>query len=250
MRRWVLVRGVGHEAGHWLDFPSLLQRAFPEDRFHFIDIPGSGKFFKKKVSIKLEELAEHVRSEALQQDPPPFTILSLSLGGMLAYEWADKHPEEIEAMVLINTSFSPFSPALKRFRWQIVPKFVWSLFQRRAESREAMFLDISSNKIEGRKKIVIHRVAIRKKHPVTVSTILRHLFAAKFYPGGSTPPKVPTLILSSIADRLCDPSCSRNIEKAWRVPHHIHPWAGHDLTLDDPEWAIEQIKSWIVSLDE
>ena len=43
-------------------------------------------------------------------------------------------------------------------------------------------------------------------------------------------------------DRLVDPRCTTAIARAWGVPHELHPWAGHDVPLDDPGWVIEQVE--------
>lgn len=40
------------------------------------------------------------------------------------------------------------------------------------------------------------------------------------------------------------PCCSRRIAEAWGCTSAIHPDAGHDLPLDDPQWTIERIVGW------
>ena len=44
------------------------------------------------------------------------TVLAMSLGGMVATAWAQRHPGEIERLVLINTSMRPFSRMHERLR--------------------------------------------------------------------------------------------------------------------------------------
>ena len=44
---------------------------------------------------------------------------------------------------------------------------------------------------------------------------------------------------SNDADRLVNPHCSVRLATAWGVPHARHPWAGHDLPHDDPQWLCE-----------
>ena len=40
----------------------------------------------------------------------------MSLGAMVAVDWAARHPEELAGCVLINTSLRPFSPWYQRLR--------------------------------------------------------------------------------------------------------------------------------------
>jgi hypothetical protein len=53
-------------------------------------------------------------------------------------------------------------------------------------------------------------------------------------------------VLSSKADRLVNPLCSTQLATAWQVPHHIHPWAGHDLPHDDGQWVCERVADWLI----
>ena len=42
-------------------------------------------------------------------------------------------------------------------------------------------------------------------------------------------------------DRLVSPRCSQRLAAAWKVPLALHPSAGHDLPLDDPDWLLAQL---------
>ena len=46
----------------------------------------------------------------------PYSVLAMSLGGMVATAWAQRYPAEVERLVLINTSMRPFSRAQQRLR--------------------------------------------------------------------------------------------------------------------------------------
>lgn len=49
------------------------------------------------------------------------------------------------------------------------------------------------------------------------------------------------LLLSSDPDQLVSSQCSRAIASVWQRPLVLHPFAGHDLPLDDPQWAADQV---------
>ncbi|MEI6473549.1 MAG: hypothetical protein WCO20_12995, partial [Holophagaceae bacterium] len=56
---------------------------------------------------------------------------------------------------------------------------------------------------------------------------------------------VPTLLLLGAGDRLVDPQCSRKIAARWGCALAVHPWAGHDLTLDDTPWVADRVRDWL-----
>jgi len=58
-------------------------------------------------------------------------------------------------------------------------------------------------------------------------------------------PDTDVLILSSKQDRLVHVSCSLAIASRWKCPAQLHPMAGHDLVLDDPNWVIEKVQRWL-----
>ena len=53
--------------------------------------------------------------------------------------------------------------------------------------------------------------------------------------------KCNSLILSGAKDTLCDPECSQIIANLYNSKSAVHPNAGHDLTLDDPQWLASTI---------
>jgi hypothetical protein len=52
-------------------------------------------------------------------------------------------------------------------------------------------------------------------------------------------------VLSSRGDQLVHPRCSARLAYAWNAEHHEHPWAGHDLPHDDPEWIFQRLAVWL-----
>jgi len=50
------------------------------------------------------------------------------------------------------------------------------------------------------------------------------------------------LVLTSAHDGLVDTRCSLALARAWRCDIESHPWAGHDLPLDDAAWVIDQVR--------
>jgi pimeloyl-ACP methyl ester carboxylesterase len=79
--------------------------------------------------------------------------------------------------------------------------------------------------------------------PVRRSNALRQLLAAMRFTAPA-PVTVPILVLAGAGDRLVDPRCSQELARRWRLPIALHPWAGHDLSLDDPQWFVAWVADW------
>jgi pimeloyl-ACP methyl ester carboxylesterase len=84
--------------------------------------------------------------------------------------------------------------------------------------------------------------ALARERPVRPANALRQLAAAARYSASPMRPATPTLVLTSARDRLVDSSCSRKLAQAWQAGLAVHPSAGHDLPLDDPDWLITEVK--------
>jgi len=54
-------------------------------------------------------------------------------------------------------------------------------------------------------------------------------------------------VLVSEQDQLVSADCSHAIARQWDVPIQVHPSAGHDLTLDDGPWVVQQVLLWLDS---
>jgi hypothetical protein len=48
-----------------------------------------------------------------------------------------------------------------------------------------------------------------------------------------------------MGDKLVNPHCSRTLAQQWQAPLRAHDSAGHDLTLDEPDWVAQQVRDWI-----
>src|SRR5437868_6607644 len=114
-RNWVFLRGLVRGVGHWLDFPEKIQRAFPEDQFEFLEIPGNGTLFRQSSPLSIGEMVQQIRVQSLFcQNQKSFYLVGMSLGGMVATEWARLFPRDVESLCLINTSASNYGKIHER----------------------------------------------------------------------------------------------------------------------------------------
>lgn len=245
MNTWILLRGLTREGRHWRDFPRYLSEAFPEDRVCPLELPGNGDLHALTSPTRIPGMASYVRVEAARLKlQPPFRLLAMSMGAMVAAAWAQSHPEEVQACVLINTSFGSFSPLRLRLRPRAWPFLLRVLFTRTERGREQLIFDLTSRLGPAAPQVVDEWVAIRQSRPVSTGNALRQLVAAARFRAPSTAP-VPTLILASAGDNLVDGRCSAEIARRWACPIAVHPTAGHDLPLDDGPWVTEAVRAWL-----
>jgi len=256
---WILLRGLAREARHWNGFPKLFEEALNNgaargSRVDAIDLPGAGRYSEMKAPLSIEETAEFVRDKFLEirakireegEEPPQnVCILAVSLGGMIACEWLSLWPGDLQACVMINTSFKGYSPAYRRLTPGALVHIQRIIRTRDPFEREIEVLRMVSNRPAIRVPTAKEWARYALSRPFSRENFFRQLFAAaRFQPRIDEPP-VPVLILSSRGDRMVHPSCSDEIAKRWRAELRNHPTAGHDLPLDEPDWVVEQIVDW------
>jgi len=256
MSTWILLRGLTREARHWGAFPALFcQRldALPAALgLTLLELPGNGKERARRAPLSVPEMMAWLRSSAAEQGlRPPYRVLAMSLGGMVATAWAQQHSEEIERLVLINTSMQPFCSMPERLRPTAWPAMVclaakWG----NAQECERIIHDLTCKRRNTVGDDMARWIEIRRSAPVSAVNGLRQLWAAARFSAELEAPGCPTLLLSSALDDLVNPICSTRIAARWGATHAVHPWAGHDLPHDDPQWTCKTVVDWLAAVDD
>ena len=243
---WVLLRGLTREAGHWGAFPATLCEHLHGARVLAIDLPGNGGLHLARSPVRIEDYVESCRAQlAALGVAAPVRLLAMSLGAMVAVDWARRHPEELAGCVLVNTSLRPFSPWFRRLRPANYGALLGLLRPGQGpRAREETILRLTSRHLWRGAEVVDAWVALREAHPVTAANALRQLLAAMRYRASRRAPAVPLLVLASPRDGLVDGRCSRRVAEAWGAEILEHPSAGHDLPLDDGPWVARQVAAW------
>lgn len=258
MSTWVLLRGLTREAGHWGAFPAALERAIAADqlgaRIVAIELPGNGDAHAERSPTRVEAYVDWVRAaihaQADRVGQGPYRVLAMSLGGMVATSWAQRYPDDIERLVLINTSMRPYCVATQRLRPSALPRLAWIVANwRRGAACERAIHRLTCRAQDALDDDARAWAAIRRTRPVSAHNALRQLYAAARFEADRVAPQCPTLILSSAADRLVDPACSASIASHWRAERMEHPWAGHDLPHDDPNWTSDAVRDWLARIE-
>lgn len=243
---WVFLRGIVRQHRHWEEFPERFQAAFPGALLLLPDVPGNGDLHDHESCTSIGDMVEWLRDDLKGRGlQGPVRLLAVSMGGMVGIEWMRRHPEDIERAVLINTSMPGLSRIGERLRREAWPDILRSLLFMKQLERETLFIELTSNLYPDPDALARRWAAYALAQPTTRMNALRQLFAATTWRAPESRPHEHALLLQSLGDRVVDPVCSTRIADRWRWPLATHPTAGHDLTLDDPDWVIGQVRLWL-----
>lgn len=246
MTPWVLLRGLTRDARHWGSFPQALSAALGGAPVHAIDLPGNGSLHRERSPSTVAAMTEACRGQLHDRGVrPPFDVLAVSLGAMVAADWAGRHPNEVRRAVLINTSLRPPSRPHERLRPRACPALL-RLALRPADPStwERTVLELTSRRRQTDDALLAQWATWRTAAPVSRANAWRQLLAAARHRAGPRP-TCRLLLLAGRGDALVSPACSRRLALQWNCRLAEHPWAGHDLTLDDPAWVLERVRQWL-----
>jgi pimeloyl-ACP methyl ester carboxylesterase len=244
MTTWILLRGLSRETGHWGGFLPLFQQAFADDCVVPLNFPGNGALHLQQSPTTVQAMVEHCRQQLADLGlRPPYHVVALSMGAMVAVAWANDYPQEILHQVLINTSLRPINPFYHRMRPSNYPRLL-NLLLTGADAHKWEHAIWCMTSRMSPPEIVAGWVRLRQQHTVNPVNALRQLWAASRFTAPLTLPPATTLMLASKHDALVNVACSRSIAQRWNWPLFEHPEAGHDLPLDDGSWVIDQIHAW------
>lgn len=238
-QRWIFLRGLTRAAFHWGDFPAVFRQAHPEFEVEFLEIPGNGVLFESVTPVDPVEIIRQISLQSrFVREGLSFHLCGISLGGMIALKWAELHPEVVESVTVINCSLADLSPFYKRLNPNLYSKILKTLFSKGVLQKEQVILNITSNKPENYERYLERFTDFSKNHRIKRSNFVRQLKLAGNIHVSHL--KAPLKVICSEGDRLCSSDCSKAIAKNYNGELIIHPTAGHDLPLDEPEWLSSQ----------
>lgn len=243
-RKWVFLLGLTRGVGHWGDFIDKFKLKFPMDEFELIDLPGNGLRNKEVSPLQVENYVELVRNKSELVHQGPVHILGSSLGGMVAISWAEQMPDEVASINIMNTSSASLQASYKRF----LPSALLTVAKTLKKPLDSQFkekttLEVIMNHSERRAQFFSQFSDFSIENPVSFENFTRQVIAASRF-------KVPTIaplekskicLMTAFNDHLVSSDCTRNIAQLWGCDFHNHPWAGHEIFLDDPEWVLDRI---------
>lgn len=238
---WVFIRGLTRGTGHWVDFLPMFRAKRPQDEFECLDLPGNGERFRERSLTDTAACARDLRARSrFVREGRKVVILGHSLGGMVAVEWAKQFPGDIERLFLMNTSCSNIGLPTDRFNPRTFPAYSRLLHAPDAYTYERVTMSVIANNDARVRELLPVLAAYTASHPVSWANAARQLLAAS---KARFPERldVPVDILCSKNDRMVSVRNSLRLAEKWGVEPHVHPTAGHDIPVDDPEWLAEQL---------
>lgn len=250
-RSFVLLRGLGHESRHWGEFYKVLTKQEYCSKIYLCDLPGAGVFHKEEGVASVPQMVEHLVKHCQPKfiNDKPVSIIALSLGGMVALEYLASLPDLFSEFFIINSSIGSLSPFYKRMKPSALATVFKIGVERNRMKREDMVINLTSQLRKTDADVLKEHVEIAKTAPMSFTTLIRQLYAGVRYQGPYTSIHKPGLILCSKHDDLVNPDCSFDLARHLKVKAVCHETAGHDLTLDDPQWVAARIGEFLKNLE-
>lgn len=237
-KRWILIRGLTRSHFHWFNFKAEFQSQMNPETLDFPELPGNGYLSQLNSPKDLSSCVAELKKQ-IQPIHEPVGLIGISMGGMIATQWALEFPQEIKHLVLINSSFS-----LSPFYQRLMPRNYWSilkcLIHLNNQKIEEFILSTTCNTSLW-KKVLKDCADFQAAHPIQLKNFIQQLRMTK-HSQFTQKPNCKVQVLTSKYDRLVSFKCSEKIAAQWQVPLNTHPTAGHDLPMDDCSWIIDTIK--------
>jgi len=247
---WLLLRGLSRDSRHWGDFPSILEDHLTDSKVFVLDLPGFGTERHRISPLSVKRICDDTRrrfSELKRQHGGPWSILSISFGGMVAMNWIHRFPFDFQNAVLINTSSRDTAAPLRRLQPRGVRGFIQVALAKTNSEREGEILSFNCNTATYQDPQLHERWSKwADEQPNPLSNCIIQLQAGMRFKAPKTLP-IRTLFVSSQSDRLTHPKCSWELAHRYKAPLIFHDIAGHDIPLDAPDWLADQIERWLLT---
>jgi pimeloyl-ACP methyl ester carboxylesterase len=246
----VLLHGFGDSYTSWDGWVPVLK---PHFRVISLDFPGHG-LTRAPEGYQLSGvgLADLVDAFATQLALPPFAVAGNSMGGGVAWQLAVRHPERLNALILVDAAGFPNEkpPGELPLAFKILKYPIGRAFLRNIDNRP---LIDSGLKVDVYDKSVItpalvdrwaefqrapgHRAILMALNPSgfnqATATVLQNI-------------KVPTLILHGGSDVLIEPASAQKFAAA--IPGAkviIYPQVGHLPQIEIPKRSAEDVAEFL-----
>lgn len=245
----LLLRGLLRESRHWLDFPALLSDKLQRPVFT-LDLPGCGQLCQQKSAASIPALRAGLQQQWTERYPQyqgkTLDLVAISMGGMLALDWALSAPQQIKSVTLINSSSAGLNPFWQRLQPRNYLKILLCLLAGPLK-REELIWQMTVNS-ELKPDIVKQWQQWAIENPVSRINALRQLWAASRF-RLTQRPDCPVFVVSALGDQLVSPLCSKALAEKLNSPLLTLAQVGHDLPLEAPDRLVLLLCSKIYSGD-
>lgn len=232
----LLIRGLLRESRHWLSFPALLSEKLQRPVFT-LDLPGCGALYKEKSAASVPALRQQLQQQWAQRYPQyqgkAVHLVAISMGGMLALDWALAAPEQVNSVVLINSSSAGLNPFWQRLQPRNYLKVLLCLLAGPLQREELIWQMTVKSPLQPDVLKQWQHWAI--ENPVSRINALRQLWAASRFRVQQSP-ACPVCVVSGLNDQLVSPLCSQALATVLNAALLTHADSGHDLPLEAGPW--------------
>jgi pimeloyl-ACP methyl ester carboxylesterase len=195
--------------------------------------------------LSYSDSIEKISFEILRQLPPKFTLIGLSMGGILAMEIIKKVPERVMKIVLMDTNYKSETSEIKSRRLpqiqlvneglleDVMCQQIKNNYLRKDKQNQEIFDLCLSMANDLGKEIFINQstaLANRKDYKSTLKNI-----------------KIPSLIICGEYDRLCPIKVHMEMESLIENSTlEIIPDAAHLPTLEQPAYLNKILCKWLI----
>lgn len=237
----LLIRGLLRERRHWLDFPALLSEQLQRPVFT-LDLPGCGLLNQQSSATSVPALRAQLQQQWAEGYPEyqgkAVHLVAISMGGMLALDWALAAPQQVKSLVLINSSSAGLNPFWQRLQPRNYLKVLLCLLAGPLQREELIWQMTVNSPVQPDLLKLWQNWAI--KNPVSRANALRQLWAASRFQV-TEQPACPVFVVSGLKDQLVSPLCSQALANKLNAPLLTHAEAGHDLPLEAGPWLADVI---------
>ncbi|EFV13853.1 alpha/beta fold hydrolase [Segniliparus rugosus] len=241
MPKFLLLRGLSRESRHWEEFPALLESRLGAT-VACVDAPGFGSEHRRVSPRTIAGITDDIRAR-FGGGGADWTLLGISLGGMVALDWCARYPADFGRVVVINSSTAA-TPLFHRFAPSALPELALGRFKSDVERELTVLERVTNNPGIDRTGLAERWAGYLAEQRPSNASLANQIIAAVVFP---MPKRVrpPALVLAARRDRLVAASSSETIAARLGAPIRYHETAGHDLTLDDGPWVVDQIEAWL-----
>jgi pimeloyl-ACP methyl ester carboxylesterase len=209
----VMVRGLGSNLTAWYEQTPEFARHF---RVVVFDNRGAGRTDKPDAPYSIRRMGDDVAGLMDALGIKRAALLGISMGGMIAQEFALAHQDRLSCLILACTNFggSAIVSADPNIVAAVVAGEKANAEQRKLQT-QAGFCD---DTIANRPEIIEKHNRVRMQYLIPPFAFMRQIGAIQEFDTGARlgAIRVPTLVLTGSGDRLVPPANSRLI--AERIP--------------------------------
>jgi len=231
-RTLVMIRGLGSNLLSWYEQIDEFARHFKTVVF---DNRGAGRTDKPDAPYSIKQMADDTASLMDALGIARAALLGISMGGMIAQEFALHHQEKLACLILGCTHFG--GAGVVQSAPDIVAAVVAGTGATSEQQRKQLQAVFCDNTIEHRPEVVEKSNRIRAQYPIPPFAFARQVQAISAFDAsarlGSI--KVPTMVITGREDRLVAPPNSKLIAERIAGAKLMELPGGHLFMAEYPE---------------